>query len=54
VRAAVMSSAPQQSRGEFWQALGGKPRAAFEYTVTIGINARAPEIVGHLVLQANT
>lgn len=25
-----------QSAGEFWQALGGKPKAAFHYTVTIG------------------
>lgn len=26
-----------QSPGEFWQALGGKPKAAFHYTVTIGL-----------------
>lgn len=26
-----------QSLGEFWQALGGKPKAAFDYTVTIAI-----------------
>lgn len=26
-----------QSRGEFWQALGGKPKAAFDYTVTFGV-----------------
>lgn len=27
-----------QSLGEFWQALGGKPRAALSYTVTISID----------------
>ncbi|MGA7412017.1 MAG: DUF4255 domain-containing protein [Bryobacteraceae bacterium] len=26
-----------QSSGEFWQALGGKPKAALNYTVTIGV-----------------
>lgn len=26
-----------QSLGEFWQALGGKPKAAFDYTVTISV-----------------
>lgn len=26
-----------QSMGEFWQALGGKPKAAFDYTVTISM-----------------
>jgi hypothetical protein len=26
-----------QSVSEFWQALGGKPKAALNYTVTIGI-----------------
>jgi hypothetical protein len=26
-----------QSMGEFWQALGGKPKAALNYTVTIGV-----------------
>lgn len=26
-----------QSLGEFWQALGGKPKAALNYTVTIGV-----------------
>jgi hypothetical protein len=27
-----------QSVAEFWQALGGKPKAALNYTVTIGIS----------------
>ena len=29
-----------QSVGEFWQALGGQPKAAFHYTVTMGIDVR--------------
>ncbi len=32
-----------QSLGEFWQALGGKPKAALHYTVTIGVEA-APAV----------
>jgi hypothetical protein len=31
-----------QSVGEFWQALGGKPKAALNYTVTIGVLAERP------------
>ena len=31
-----------QSVSEFWQALGGKPKAALNYTVTIGIAPEAP------------
>jgi hypothetical protein len=31
-----------QSSGEFWQALGGKPKAAFHYTVTIAVPAGIP------------
>ena len=35
-----------QSLGEFWQALGGKPKAALNYTVTVAIDAAQPEVVG--------
>jgi hypothetical protein len=31
-----------QSLGEFWQALGGKPKASLHYTVTIGLELPAP------------
>lgn len=31
-----------QSVGEFWQALGGKPKAALNYTVTIAVQPFAP------------
>lgn len=32
-----------QSVAEFWQALGGKPKAALNYTVTIGIVVERPQ-----------
>ncbi len=38
-----------QSIGEFWQALGGKPKAALNYTVTIGMEPFEPEETGPLV-----
>jgi len=31
-----------QSLGEFWQALGGKPKAALNYTVTLAIDVARP------------
>jgi len=35
-----------QSLGEFWQALGGKPKAALNYTVTIGVDVHKPVEAG--------
>jgi hypothetical protein len=34
-----------QSVGEFWQALGGKPKAALNYTVTLAVDVAPPEKV---------
>lgn len=34
-----------QSVGEFWQALGGKPKAALSYTVTFAVESRVAEPV---------
>jgi hypothetical protein len=34
---AVLQPGQLQSLGEFWQALGGKPKAALNYTVTIAV-----------------
>jgi Pvc16 N-terminal domain len=34
-----------QSLGEFWQALGGKPKAALNYTVTFSVDVGRPEPV---------
>jgi hypothetical protein len=46
VRATVLLPTQQQARSEFWQALGGRPKAAFNYTVTIAFDVDAPEDVG--------
>jgi len=40
-----------QSLAEFWQALGGKPKAAFNYVVTISVDALAPVELGPLVIE---
>jgi hypothetical protein len=34
----VLQPGRLQSLGEFWQAMGGKPRAALHYTVTLGVS----------------
>jgi len=34
-----------QSLGEFWQALGGKPKAALNYQVTLSVDVAKPEEV---------
>jgi hypothetical protein len=34
-----------QSLGEFWQALGGKPKAALNYTITVSVDVTPPEEV---------
>jgi hypothetical protein len=34
-----------QSLGEFWQALGGKPKAALNYTVTLSVDVSEPRRV---------
>jgi len=48
IRARVSPPSHQQSRGDFWQALGGKPKAAFHYTLTIAMDVNEPEDVGSL------
>ena len=39
-----------QSLGEFWQALGGKPKAVLNYKVTIGVDVGKPVITGPPVI----
>ncbi len=34
-----------QSLGEFWQALGGKPKAALNYQITLSVDVSVPEEV---------
>ncbi|KST62207.1 DUF4255 domain-containing protein [Mastigocoleus testarum] len=38
----TLQPARLQSLGEFWQALGGKPKAALHYTVTISVDPFTP------------
>lgn len=38
IRATALGQPQLQSMGEFWQAIGGKPRAALNYTVTISVD----------------
>lgn len=47
-----LQSGRLQSPGEFWQALGGKPKAALHYTVTIGAEVGSPVEVGRAVVDA--
>jgi hypothetical protein len=35
-----------QSLGEFWQAMGGKPKASLQYTVTVGLEIFDEEDLG--------
>jgi len=38
IRTTALGQPQLQSMGEFWQAIGGKPRAALNYTVTISVD----------------
>ena len=46
VTAWLIQSDRVKSLGEFWQALGGKPRAALSYMVTIQVPTTRPEPAG--------
>lgn len=37
LRGEALKNSQQHTRGDFWQALGGKPKAAFSYVVTMSI-----------------
>jgi len=39
----VLQPGRLQSLAEFWQALGGKPKTALNYTVTVSVKPRPPE-----------
>lgn len=47
---AVLQPSRLQSLGEFWQALGGRPRAVLHYTVTISVDVYPPVEAGPPVL----
>ncbi|MCP5013283.1 MAG: DUF4255 domain-containing protein [Aestuariibacter sp.] len=46
VRARVVRQGHLQSLGEFWQAMGGKPKASLHYTLTVSADVFAPEDLG--------
>lgn len=46
---ATLQASQLQSFSEFWQALGGKPKAALNYTVTISVPRSAPVELAHPV-----
>ncbi len=48
--AIILQPGHLQSMGEFWQALGGKPKAALNYTVTISVEP-FEAIEEHVVLE---
>jgi hypothetical protein len=49
VRAKALHPGNLQSMGEYWQAMGGKPKAALNYTLTISVPLAEPEDLGPLV-----
>ena len=46
IRARVIQQGPLQSLGEFWQAMGGKPKAALHYTLTLSVDVIEPKDLG--------
>ena len=46
LRTSVLHATKLQSAGEFWQALGGKPKAAAHYGVTISVPSMPPVDLG--------
>jgi len=49
VRTRIMSDGRLQSIGEFWQAMGGRPKATLHYGVTVSVDVFAPTAVGPTV-----
>lgn len=46
VRSRLLAESRLHSLGEFWQAMGGKPKATLQYGVTIGFDVFEPVDVG--------
>jgi hypothetical protein len=49
--ARIIAEAHLHSLGELWQAMGGKPKAALHYAVTISVDAFDPADVGQAVTE---
>lgn len=46
LRSRIIADSQLHSLGEFWQAMGGKPKAALNYGVTISVNVSEPQELG--------
>ena len=49
-----LAARPPAEPGKLWQALGGKPEAALNYTVTIGVPAEEEVVIGPPVTDKQT
>ncbi|AOY81874.1 MULTISPECIES: DUF4255 domain-containing protein [Moorena] len=54
IRTVSLSQSNLQSLGEFWQAMGGKPRPALNYTLTMAVEVDDPVDAGTLVTDMRT
>jgi hypothetical protein len=51
LRARVITESQLHSLGEFWQAMGGKPKAALHYGITLSVDVFEPVEVGPAVTE---
>jgi Pvc16 N-terminal domain len=49
LRTRIMNQNQLQSIGEFWQAMGGKPKATLHYSVTLSVDVSEAEEIGREV-----
>ena len=49
--ARIIAEAQLHSLGEFWQAMGGKPKATLHYAVTVSVDVFEPAEVGRAVTE---
>jgi hypothetical protein len=50
-RAFAVRQAKLQSMGEYWQAMGGKPKATLNYTITVSVPVQEAVTDAPLVMQ---
>lgn len=54
LRAHVVAESQLRSLGEFWQAMGGKPKATLHYGITLSVDVFEPAEVGRAVTEPAT
>jgi hypothetical protein len=54
LRARVVAESQLRSLGEFWQAMGGKPKATLHYGITLSVDVFEPAEVGPAVTEPAT